>query len=68
MTFKFIGEDGSMGLSKGDYYKVDVSTCCVKSFTGKKQKCIACYVHTGIMREVLIPYASPQAFAKNWSL
>lgn len=50
MTFKFIGEDGSMGLRKDNYYKVDVSTCCVENLTGKKQKCIACYVHTGIMR------------------
>lgn len=62
MRLKFIGADGSMNLRNGKVYDVELrSTDCR----------IVAIIKTGsAMRwsEVVCPYESPQAFAKNWGL
>lgn len=59
MKLRFIGTDGSMGLQHGRIYEV--------TFRNDK-KCIVLIIKTGWLDDVICPYGSPQALAKNWSL
>lgn len=56
MILKFIGEDGSMGLKKGKYYRVSIKSdgkyiCVYWISDGKSNMC---------------SYSSPQALVLNW--
>lgn len=56
MHMKFIGEDGSMKLKHGKFYKTKIyskdNLIFVRWFNGWKSGCC--------------PYSSPQSFAANW--
>lgn len=62
MFLKFIGADGSMGLTHGKTYDVDVKT---------KGKYIWVTIPKLEVREKVLkkwecPYSSPQTFSANW--
>ena len=57
MYLKFIGEDGSMGLSHGRIYDVQVKT---------KNNYIWVIIPNILFDVWKCPYSSPQSFAKNW--
>ena len=62
MRLKFIGADGSLNLRHGKVYDV--------KFYSTNHHIVA-VIKTGDFmrwREVVCPYGSPQALAKNWSL
>ena len=54
MYLKYIGKNGSMGLTNGKVYKVDVIS---------KDHFI--WVQWGFCK--VCPYESPESFANNWS-
>lgn len=56
MFLKFIGEDNSMGLRKGQIY--DVVIKC-----SRRQSNILVIIPP----KFVCPYSSPQTFAENWS-
>ena len=53
MYLKFIGQDGSMGLRRGEIYKVKI--------TSNKR-----YMWVNIGMWWSCPYSSPQTLAENW--
>lgn len=59
MKLKFIGMDGSMKLQYGKVYQVSFKN---------DNKYIILIIKTGLFSEIICPYGSPQAVAKNWSL
>ena len=61
MRLKFIGADGSLNLRYGKVYDVTISS---------NERYIVAAIKTVGNRwtEVVCPYGSPQALAKNWSL
>lgn len=59
MRLKFIGKDGSLGLTHGEYYKVSLYTA---------NRMLVAYIHTGFLFDTCCPYETLNAFAKNWSL
>lgn len=58
MRLKFIGANGSLGLTHGEYYSVSLYT---------EYNMLVASIKTGWI-STLCPYATLQAFAKNWSL
>ena len=61
MRLKFIGTDGSMNLRHGRVYDVE--------FSSNERYIVAAIKTVGTRwAEVVCPYGSPQALAKNWSL
>lgn len=59
MKLRFIGADGSMGLQHGRIYEVAFDST---------ENYIVLKIKTGLFSDVICPYGSPQALAKNWSL
>ena len=57
MRLKFIGANGSMGLIKGQIYKVTVKTMGKYIWVTWQDK---------FLLYVSCPYSSPQSFAENW--
>lgn len=58
MYLKFVGKDGSMGLTYGKVYKVKIESDSqyIWVYWGNKWSNKCC------------PYSSPQSFADNWKL
>ena len=60
MKLRFIGQNGSMGLTHGRIYKVSLRT---------RHNCIVAEIYRNFWDDAIIcPYSSPQAFANNWEL
>ena len=60
MKLKFIGTNGSMGLSHGAVYNVNVRT--VRHFIWVEIESS----ENGYFRTWRCPYSSPQSFSENW--
>lgn len=62
MRLKFIGADGSLNLRHGKIYDVEIHSTNYQIVAVIKNE------NTMRWREIVCPYGSPQALAKNWSL
>ena len=58
MYLTFIGTNGSMGLERGRTYQVHL-------WQSGRMLCVT--IHNGFMREIMCPYETTAAFAKNWA-
>ena len=61
MKLKFIGEDGSMGLRRGNVYTVTIGSLPSEPYI---------YVQwpVGLHKTYYCPYSSPATLAKNWEV
>ena len=59
--YKFIGQDGSLGLKKGNYYVIDLKT---NIFTKK----VLAYIYFSERDVITCPYTSIKTFNQNWEL
>lgn len=64
LIWKFIGEDGSMGLKKYHTYNIRTRFCTVP-INGLMKQCVIVFVNDGIIH---IPYESIISMLKNWQV